>query len=503
MVYVERNMGDITGTDPRVIRSALVARGKNIYQQFAPDGQYHEPDAGVEDIIIEAARGSYGPQYALDPYGVAVQMSEETAACQSHYWLTRANPGGVGAEDGTDNAIDFTKNPDGSTRSRADAMRAGIGAMADHLRSYHFGQGPWVQHDPRAKKMPAAWFGSVATWAGLQGKWATSPTYAQSMEGIWAQLMRIAGEAPSAPPAAGTGRVPKPPVVTKYRSPNRDYSTPFKGMGVICHIATSNLSSNISWFMNPAADASSNFETAKDGTIIEFVEYPHSAYAHGVVNHPDTSHPLIKAIMAEGVNPNTRARSIEHEGEAGDRLTAAQIASTAWLIAWIAQEDGFPIDADHITGHFRIDSVNRPYCPSFDPDEWQAIIGGAQALRDHYTGGPMTDDTVRTFKDVGLPWELRGGFKAAWEYWEQCGVNLVTAGFPRSNQFDVNPPEKPVPGLPWRLAGIARAVKMDRGGYMVEEPAEGAPYNFRLAADDQIPLLDELFARLFPDVQAA
>lgn len=470
----------------RAINAYMQERGQKLWPQYSPTGAFVPIPADFGKALLEeCVRYRDAP---LDPLGMAAQIADETAGLQSKFWVERWNPGGIGAED---------DNPDEAYHYGS--MREGLSKHGDHLRSYVYGQGPWVANDDRASHMPAAWFGIVKTWQDLSGKWATALHYGNDIEAIGQRIEAIeAGLGHGA--VAGEGRVPKPLVVTKYRSPNRDYTTPFSGRGVICHIATSNLSSNISWFMNPNANASANFETAKDGTIIEFVEAPHSAWAHGRLNHPDLSHPLIKAIVAEGVNPNTRARSIEHEGEAGDRLTPAQISSTSHLLAWIAQEDGWSdsIDADHITGHFKIDSVDRPYCPSFDPDEWQALFIGARAIRDHYKGGPVVDDTVRRFTDVGLPWELRGGFKDFYEFLESFGANLITAGFPASNEFDVNPPDSPRPGLPWRLASIARAVKMDRGGYMVWEPGEQAPYNFRLAAADQVDPLDDLFAILFP-----
>jgi N-acetyl-anhydromuramyl-L-alanine amidase AmpD len=178
--------------------------------------------------------------------------------------------------------------------------------------------------------------------------------------------------------------IPKPPMVSRP-SPNRggydpDEDGPRVAEAITYHIATSTISSNLGWLTNPASGASCNYYIGKDGTIYELVPWQEAAWTNGKVSKPDTSNALIAKWVRNGWNPNTRTISIEHEGEARDTLTAAQIASNNRLTAWLSQVAGIPISRTTIIGHYQIDSVDRPYCPSFSDAEWRALVDGANAL---------------------------------------------------------------------------------------------------------------------------
>lgn len=86
-----------------------------------------------------------------------------------------------------------------------------------------------------------------------------------------------------------------------------------------------------------------------------------TAWANGIVNKPNWS-----IYSAKGYNPNRYTVSIEHEnypedGELG--LTEAQYQATLSLHLYLIKLYNIPVDREHIIGHNRIDSVNRPNCP--------------------------------------------------------------------------------------------------------------------------------------------
>lgn len=184
MSRVDRDIHGTGTASPAAIRAAIVDRGRKLASRYAPGGVYREPPLGIQHDIIAEALGGYGPAFVLDVDGFVTQINEETAGMQSAFWVERNNPGGIGAIDSDPNqAIRFL------------TPRAGLHAMASKLRNYRFGEGPWSADDPRADAVRArGWMGSCRTWRDLQGKWATSPTYAQSLEAIWARLEQIIAE---------------------------------------------------------------------------------------------------------------------------------------------------------------------------------------------------------------------------------------------------------------------------------------------------------------------
>ena len=182
MGLVDRDIAGVGVASPAAIRAAIVDRGRRLAGQYAPDGLYREPPEELEEVIVEECR-RYGPAHLVDHDGVTTQLNEETAGWQSKFAVERNNPGGIGAED---------DNPDEAYTFATPA--AGIRAHVAHLLDYRFGRGAWTADDPRAAHMPAGWFGICRTWRDLQGRWATSPTYAASLEEIWARLEEIIRE---------------------------------------------------------------------------------------------------------------------------------------------------------------------------------------------------------------------------------------------------------------------------------------------------------------------
>ncbi len=234
------------------------------------------------------------------------------------------------------------------------------------------------------------------------------------------------------------GSIPKPPMDTSHPSPNRDgYSTPRKVEAVVWHISQGNLASNLSWLTNPASNASSNYEIAKDGTIYELVPPDHSAWANGIMQKPNLNNPLIAAWAGGKINPNTRTVSIEHEGfssnNQGGALTAEQVDAHTRLTAWLCQEFGLPADRTHILGHFEIDDVDRPFCPGFSSAEWIAYVASVATMLAGVPPAPPTAPPANERSINGF-W-VASGFLELYSALEVAGLNTQVLGLPLSNEI--------------------------------------------------------------------
>lgn len=162
-------------------------------------------------------------------------------------------------------------------------------------------------------------------------------------------------------------------------------------VAIVLHVMQGTLAACDGWFQNPAAQASSNFGIGKDGTIHCYVD-PQGAdapYANGIVNGPDAAvQALLKA--QNNVNPNWWSVSIEHEGTSAFNevtatgtpfvLTAAQLAASTQLCAWLCDTFQIPADEDHILGHYEFDSATRAGCPGFDRNGWVVYENAVKAL---------------------------------------------------------------------------------------------------------------------------
>jgi hypothetical protein len=93
--------------------------------------------------------------------------------------------------------------------------------------------------------------------------------------------------------------------------------------GVVLHIMEGTLDGSDSWFRNNASQASAHFGVGKDGRIYQWVDTADRAWA-----------------QAAG---NRTWLSIEHEGHAGDTLTAKQLTASAHIIAWAHTTHDVPL----------------------------------------------------------------------------------------------------------------------------------------------------------------
>ncbi|HHY28799.1 MAG TPA: N-acetylmuramoyl-L-alanine amidase [Desulfitobacterium dehalogenans] len=130
-----------------------------------------------------------------------------------------------------------------------------------------------------------------------------------------------------------------------------------KPLAIVDHITAGYYPGCLSWMQNPQSQASAHYLVLKDGRILQLVKDENTAWHAGIVNRPDWS-------LYDGTNPNYYTIGIEHEGMPGDGLTEAQYQSTLWLHKQlIAKYPAITADDQHIIGHYRIDSINRPNCP--------------------------------------------------------------------------------------------------------------------------------------------
>lgn len=129
-----------------------------------------------------------------------------------------------------------------------------------------------------------------------------------------------------------------------------------KIIAIVLHITAGLYPGCLSWMRNPAAKASAHYLVTKSGEIYQMVQDADTSWHAGFVNRPTWK-------LYDGTNPNRCTLGIEFECLSGGELTEAQYQAGLWLIQELAQKYGIPVDEEHIIGHYRIDSVNRPNDP--------------------------------------------------------------------------------------------------------------------------------------------
>lgn len=142
-------------------------------------------------------------------------------------------------------------------------------------------------------------------------------------------------------------------VGTANYTPGRNGKKP---LAIVDHITAGLFPGCLAWLRNSLAKASAHYLVTKAGKIYRLVRDEDTAWANGTINKPHWQ-------LYDGSNPNRYTLSIEHEGLAGEALTEEQYQATLWLHKQLISKWKIPIDDNHIIGHYRLDSVNRPNCP--------------------------------------------------------------------------------------------------------------------------------------------
>lgn len=156
-------------------------------------------------------------------------------------------------------------------------------------------------------------------------------------------------------------------VIRQYPSPNfsagrRKYDGQTEQiLAIIDHKTAGQYPGCRNWLCNPAAGASAHYLISRAGGIDQLVQDRDTSWHAGIVNRPNW------ALYSQmGYNPNRWTIGIEHEDYDGDGepgLTEAQYQATLWLHRQLIAAYGIPVDTEHIVGHYRVDSVDRPNCP--------------------------------------------------------------------------------------------------------------------------------------------
>lgn len=146
------------------------------------------------------------------------------------------------------------------------------------------------------------------------------------------------------------------PTIEWVGSPNFSSRGDGVPLAIVDHITAGSYPGCMNWMQNPISGASAHYLVLKNGRILQLVSEYKKAWANGFVNRPNWK-------LYNGTNPNNYTISIEHEALGGEGLTEAQYQASLWLHKEVIRDWKIPVDADHIIGHYRIDSVDRPNCP--------------------------------------------------------------------------------------------------------------------------------------------
>lgn len=185
-------------------------------------------------------------------------------------------------------------------------------------------------------------------------------------------------------------------------SPNFSSRSGRKPIAIVNHITAGSMPGCLSWLKNPSAQASAHYIVTRSGEIYQLVKDENAAWHAGAVNKPSWS-------LYDGTNPNRYTIGIEHEGQPNVALTEAQYQATLQLHRELINKHSIPIDTEHIIGHYRIDSVNRPNCPG-PKFPWDRLF----------------NDLRMGVIDVALEkWMIEGGQSALKELAEKGLVNNV------------------------------------------------------------------------------
>lgn len=137
-------------------------------------------------------------------------------------------------------------------------------------------------------------------------------------------------------------------------------------IAIVNHITAGSMPGTLSWLCNSKAQASSHYLVTKAGEIFQLVKDADTAWHAGIVNKPNWN-------LYDGTNPNYYTIGIEHENLEGEPLTEEQYQATLFLHRDLINKFGLIIDEDHILGHCKIDSVNRPNDPG-DNFPWERLF---------------------------------------------------------------------------------------------------------------------------------
>lgn len=146
---------------------------------------------------------------------------------------------------------------------------------------------------------------------------------------------------------------------------------------IVLHIMAGSLPATDSWFASPASEVSSHYGVGLNGEVHQYVKEEDQAWTQGY--HQGATFKLHKP----GINPNLYCLSIEHEGQDLSFATETQLNATVELIRAMAARWAIPIDRDHVIGHYEIDPIRKPNCPSVNKSIIDTIVKRVQVVPDY------------------------------------------------------------------------------------------------------------------------
>lgn len=145
--------------------------------------------------------------------------------------------------------------------------------------------------------------------------------------------------------------------------PSPNYATGRRGYrpeAIIDHITAGAYPGCLTWLCNRDAQASCHYLITRKGVVYQLVRDEDTAWGCGVIQRP--TWPLLKE--PHSISPNLYVINIEHEAiSPKDGIAEAQYQATLELHDLLCRRWGIPRDRAHITGHYQIDSVDRPLDP--------------------------------------------------------------------------------------------------------------------------------------------
>lgn len=182
---------------------------------------------------------------------------------------------------------------------------------------------------------------------------------------------------------------------TKNFSPGRRrYGTQTEQiLAIMIHKTAGKYPGCLDWMQNIASKVSAQYLINRAGEIDQLVQDRDTAWHGGIVKNPSWN-----LYTQMGYNPNRWTIGIELEDYDGDGelgLTEPQYQALLWLVNKLTEQYGMPKDDEHVVGHYRVDSVDRPNCPGPDfpwsrlfadlrgevpMDKWKQIIMDAALL---------------------------------------------------------------------------------------------------------------------------
>lgn len=391
----------ISGSTRRATRAQMLAYGRKQNEAHVlakkAKGVVVAPLSSAELAEIVDGFIFRGAYYRIAADAAFAQCLHETAALtfggQVAKW--QHNVAGLGATN------------DGAAGGGWPTWVAGIDAYYVHLLAWCNDRRGDKDYRIAAVRQEAAKKGWATSWASLAGRWAVPGVgYGEAIERGWQGIL--------AEPEGTTVAIQKPPMVISHTPHKFGYSQGVRQQLMICdHITASKKSTYyldtpaLGWLRDAHPDAngdetspSVNYLIGRSGKIVEIVD-PHgpAPWTNGIDygrypngKRPNLANPIIADVTRRKISPNQVCITIEHEGEDGGEMNAAQWASSIALHIWLCHEFQITPDAIHIVGHNQWDGIDRPYCPGWTEAQWANLRAKVAAGLGGTGKVPIIDD---------------------------------------------------------------------------------------------------------------